>query len=154
MPGHLSPRPLSILVAEDDEDDRMFTVEALRETPHPGEVRFVHDGAELLDYLRHHGAYAGGESVAPRPAIILLDLNMPKVDGREALAEIKHDPELRRIPIVVLTTSSEEADIQQSYDLGANSFMTKPMTFDGLVKMIRQWAQYWFGSVELPFAAR
>jgi two-component system response regulator len=140
-------------MAEDDEDDRQFALDALREARHGSELRFVSDGAELLDYLRHHGHYAAGQAVAPRPAIILLDLNMPKMDGREALAEIKADPALRGIPVVVLTTSRDEEDIRRSYDLGASSFITKPVTFHGLVAVLREWSRYWFATVELPLSS-
>jgi CheY-like chemotaxis protein len=143
-------RPLSILMADDDEDDRQFTADALREARLMNDVRFVQDGEELLDYLRHRGSYSAGESVAPRPGIILLDLNMPKMDGREALAEIKRDTGLRRIPVVILTTSKTEEDILRSYDLGVNSFITKPVTFAGLVEVMKGWSRYWFEIVELP----
>jgi CheY-like chemotaxis protein len=103
-----------------------------------------------MDYLRHEGRYADGSVDAPRPGIILLDLNMPKKDGREALAEIKSDETLRRIPIVVLTTSKDEQDVLGTYDLGVNSFITKPVTFTGLVEAMRTWTRYWFELVELP----
>jgi CheY-like chemotaxis protein len=153
MADEHAERSVSILMAEDDEDDRLFAMQALREAQ-SHEVRFVRDGVELLDYLRRDGPYAHPDAVAPRPAIILLDLNMPKMDGREALTEIKRDPDLRGIPIVVLTTSSAEADIICSYELGASSFITKPMTFAELVDVMRAWAQYWLGPVELPPHAR
>src|SRR6201995_974172 len=113
-------------------------------------MRFVVDGQDLLDYLRHEGRWEGAGDEAPRPGIILLDLNMPKKDGREALAEIKSDESLRRIPIVVLTTSKDEADVLRTYDLGVSSFITKPVTFGGLVDVMRTWTQYWFEIVELP----
>jgi two-component system response regulator len=116
-------------------------------------MRFVVDGQELLDYLRHEGAYANGAD-APEPGIILLDLNMPKKDGREALAEIKSDPALRHIPVVVLTTSKAEEDIFRTYGLGVNSFITKPVTFGGLVEVLRAWSRYWFEIVELPVRLR
>jgi CheY-like chemotaxis protein len=113
-------------------------------------MRFVGDGRELLDYLRRTGRYADPALEAPRPGIILLDLNMPKKDGREALAEIKADGSLRRIPVVVLTTSKDEEDVFRTYDLGVNSFITKPVTFGGLVEVMRTWSRYWFEIVELP----
>ena len=113
-------------------------------------MRFVVDGQDLLDYLRREGRWADPSMDAPRPGIILLDLNMPKKDGREALAEIKADESLRRIPIVVLTTSKDEADVLRTYDLGVSSFITKPVTFAGLVEVMRTWTQYWFEIVELP----
>ena len=112
------------------------------------EMKFVVDGQDLLDYLRHEGRLT--EEDSPRPGIILLDLNMPKMDGREALAEIKADDSLRRIPVVVLTTSKDEADVLRTYDLGVNSFITKPVTFGGLVEVMKTWTQYWFEIVELP----
>jgi CheY-like chemotaxis protein len=113
-------------------------------------MRFAVDGQDLMDYLRREGEYANSGADAPRPGIILLDLNMPKKDGREALAEIKSDPELRRIPIVVLTTSKDEEDVLRTYDLGVSSFITKPVTFAGLVEAMRTWTRYWFELVELP----
>jgi CheY-like chemotaxis protein len=113
----------------------------------------VVDGQDLMDYLRHEGKYTDGDE-APVPGIILLDLNMPKLDGREALAEIKADPDLRQIPIVVLTTSSAESDIHQAYELGVNSFITKPVTFAGLVEVMQGFSRYWFEIVELPVQAQ
>ena len=112
------------------------------------DLRFVNDGEDLMDYLARRGAYAGAN--APRPGLILLDLNMPRKDGREALAEIKADPELRKIPIVVLTTSRAEEDIFRTYDLGVSSFITKPVTFEGLVDAMKVLAEYWFEIVQLP----
>jgi CheY-like chemotaxis protein len=138
-----------ILMADDDADDRELTKDALTESRLANELYFVEDGAALLDYLHRRGAYSRPGS-APRPGVILLDLNMPRMDGREALREIKADPELRNIPVVVLTTSKAEEDILQSYDLGANSFITKPVTFDGLVEVVRGLGKYWFDIVELP----
>jgi CheY-like chemotaxis protein len=113
------------------------------------ELRFVVDGEDLMDYLHHRGKYQDPAS-SPRPGIILLDLNMPKKDGREALKEIKSDPELRRIPVVVLTTSDAEEDIIRSYDMGVNSFIKKPVTFDGMVEIMKALGDYWFQIVELP----
>jgi CheY-like chemotaxis protein len=114
-----------------------------------GEIRFVEDGEELMDYLLHRGKY-GPPADATRPGLILLDLNMPRKDGREALREIKADPELRRIPVVMLTTSRAGTDVGGMYDLGANSFIAKPFQFDALVKVMCTINQYWFGTVELP----
>jgi CheY-like chemotaxis protein len=145
--------PITILMADDDEDDRELTREAMSDARLANEMRFVVDGQELMDYLRHDGAYADGVG-APEPGIILLDLNMPKKDGREALAEIKSDPALRHIPVVVLTTSKAEEDIFRTYGLGVNSFITKPVTFAGLVEVMRAWSRYWFEIVELPVRAR
>ncbi|MEI7729434.1 MAG: response regulator [Verrucomicrobiota bacterium] len=144
-----NPRPITILIAEDDPDDRLLAKDALVESRLANDVRFVENGEELLDYLRQQGAFANPET-SPRPGIILLDLNMPKKDGREALREIKADPNLRQIPIVVLTTSKAEEDIFRSYDLGVSSFITKPVTFEGLVEIMRVLGQYWFEIVELP----
>lgn len=141
--------PITILMADDDEEDCALTKEAMTDARLANEMRFVNDGEELMDYLRHQGKYGNGAD-APRPGVILLDLNMPKKDGREALAEIKSDPELRRIPVCVLTTSAAEEDIFRSYDLGVNSFMTKPVTFAGLVEVLQTWSRYWFEVVELP----
>jgi CheY-like chemotaxis protein len=143
------PESITILMADDDEDDRLMTKEALEEARLANNIRFVEDGEELMDYLHHRGAYKGGDN-APRPGLILLDLNMPKKDGREALREIKADPHLRQIPIVVMTTSKAEEDIYKSYDLGVNSFVTKPVSFDGMVFVITTLAQYWFQIVKLP----
>jgi CheY-like chemotaxis protein len=143
-------RPLTILLADDDEEDRELTRDALQNSRLANQMRFVVDGQDLLDYLRREGRWAGPEVNAPRPGIILLDLNMPKKDGREALAEIKADESLRRIPVVVLTTSKDESDVLATYDLGVSSFITKPVTFGGLVDVMRTWRQYWFEIVELP----
>ncbi|HEX8681637.1 MAG TPA: response regulator [Ardenticatenaceae bacterium] len=141
--------PIVILMADDDPDDRMFAREALEESRVVNELRFVEDGEELLEYLNRTGRYVEPAS-APRPGVILLDLNMPRKDGREALAEIKGNPSLRRIPIVILTTSRSEEDIVHSYDLGVNSFITKPVTFEGLVEVMKALGKYWIEIVELP----
>lgn len=142
-------RPIVILLADDDEEDRMLAADALDESRVVNDFRFVTDGEELLDYLYRRGKYSEPGS-APTPGLILLDLNMPKKDGREALREIKADPELRRIPVVVLTTSQAEEDIYRTYDLGANSFITKPVSFEGLVSVMRDIGRYWIEIVELP----
>jgi CheY-like chemotaxis protein len=139
---------ISILLADDDPDDRMLAQEALEENKLANDLHFVENGEELLDFLYQRGKFT--PETAPRPGLILLDLNMPKKDGREALREIKADPNLRRIPIIVLTTSKTEEDIYKSYDLGVSSFITKPVTFDDLVQVTRQIGKYWFGIVELP----
>ncbi|MFL5906845.1 MAG: response regulator [Solirubrobacterales bacterium] len=135
-------------MADDDEEDCALTKEAMTDARLANEMRFVSDGQQLMDYLQRQGEYGNGD--APRPGVILLDLNMPKKDGREALAEIKSDPDLRRIPVCVLTTSSAEEDVFRSYDLGVNSFITKPVTFAGLVEVLQTWSRYWFEIVELP----
>ena len=138
-----------ILMAEDDSDDRLLVRDAMTECRWEGDLRFVENGEELLDYLMRRGKYSQPTD-APRPGLILLDLNMPRKDGREALREIKADAELRRIPVVVLTTSKAGTDIGGMYDLGANSFIAKPFRFDALVNIMRVLAQYWFGTVQLP----
>lgn len=143
-------RPITILMADDDEEDRELTRDALTAAHLANPVRFVGDGQELLDYLRVEGPYGGRPAEAPRPDIILLDLNMPKKDGREALAEIKADQSLRQIPVVVLTTSRDEEDVLKTYDLGVSSFITKPVTFAALVDVMSAWTRYWFEIVELP----
>ena len=141
-------RPTVILMADDDADDRLLAQDALSESKIPGELRFVENGEELMDYLQRRGRFSAAS--APRPGLILLDLNMPKKDGREALREIKANPDLRRIPVVVLTTSRADTDIGHVYDLGANSFISKPVSFDALVNMMRTVGHYWFETVELP----
>jgi CheY-like chemotaxis protein len=143
-------KAVTILMADDDEEDCELTRDALQDARLANEMRFVYDGQELIDYLRREGAYADPAADAPRPGMILLDLNMPKKDGREALAEIKSDESLRRIPIVVLTTSKDEEDVLRTYDLGVNSFITKPVTFAGLVEVMRTWTRYWLEIVALP----
>lgn len=136
-------------MADDDADDRLLAKDALQECKLHGDLHFVENGEELLDYLHRRNKYTQ-LSNSPRPGLILLDLNMPRKDGREALREIKSNPELRRIPVVVLTTSQADTDIAQIYDLGANSFITKPVTFDSLVKVMKVLGDYWCDIVELP----
>ncbi|MFL6235791.1 MAG: response regulator [Thermoanaerobaculia bacterium] len=140
---------MTILLAEDDADDRLLVKEALAEGRVLNELRSVEDGEELLDYLRRRGRYADPET-SPRPGLVLLDLNMPRKDGREALREIKGDPDLKRIPVVVMTTSKAEEDILSSYDLGASSYITKPVTFERLVELMKVLGRYWIEFVELP----
>jgi CheY-like chemotaxis protein len=140
-----------VLLAEDDSDDRLLVKDAMGDCGWDGDLRFVEDGEDLLDYLKHRGKYSQSAN-APRPGLILLDLNMPRKDGREALSEIKNDAELRRIPVVVLTTSKADTDIGRLYDLGANSFIAKPIHFEALVNVMRLLGQYWFSTVELPAA--
>lgn len=142
------PRPISILIADDDPDDRLLTRDALRESRLANGLHFVEDGEELMEFLQHRGRYDTLDT--PPPGIILLDLNMPRKDGREALQEIKADPVLRRIPVVVLTTSKAEEDVARSYDLGVSSFIVKPVTFEALVEVMRTLHKYWFEIVELP----
>ena len=139
-----------VLMAEDDADDRLLAQDAFTECQVPHELLFVENGEELLDYLHRRGDYTD-KSRSPRPTLILLDLNMPKKDGREALREIRADPNLRRIPIVVFTTSSADADVECVYELGANSCITKPASFDALVGVMQVLSRYWFSVVDLPF---
>ena len=138
-----------ILMADDDEDDRLLAQDALLESGENAELRFVGDGTELLDYLRGVGAYAAPPQ-APRPDLILLDLNMPHLDGREALRQIKADRRTRRTPVVILTTSCAEEDIWHAYDEGANSYVTKPVSFEGLVDVMKNLRRYWADTVQLP----
>lgn len=142
-------KPVLILLADDDADDRAFTIEACRECRFANEIDAVADGEELLEYLRGQGSYADG-AARGLPGLILLDLRMPRMDGFEALKAIKADATLKAIPVVVLTTSQAEEDIVRSYQLGVNSFITKPVTFEGLVQAVRTLGQYWFQLVELP----
>jgi len=130
----------------------MLAREALEESRLANDFRYVENGEELLDYLRRRGQYAD-PAVSPRPGLILLDLNMPRKDGFEALAEIKEDPNLRQIPVVILTTSRAEEDVYRGYDLGVNSFITKPVSFEGLVEAMKTLGRYWFEIVELPKTA-
>ena len=141
--------PITILLADDDEEDRMLIEDALRESRVLNELDSVKDGVELLEYLRGEGEFAH-RAGAPLPGLILLDLNMPRMDGREALLELKRDPRLRSIPVVVLTTSKAEEDIVRTYDLGVNSFVTKPVSFEVLIDIMRAITHYWFKIVLLP----
>jgi CheY-like chemotaxis protein len=141
-------RPITILMADDDEDDRDLARDALEGTRLGERMEFVTDGQDLIDYLRHDGPYAQAQT--PRPSIILLDLNMPRKDGREALAELKADESLRQIPVVVLTTSKDEVDVQNAYDLGASSYITKPATHRQLTEVMQAIARYWSEVVQLP----
>jgi CheY-like chemotaxis protein len=145
----IAKKPVVILMADDDAEDRMLAKEALQECRLANELRFVEDGEQLLDYLHRKGDFADPAS-SPKPGLILLDLKMPRKSGLEALAEIKQDSELRQIPVVVLTTSRAEEDIYRSYDLGVNSFVSKPVSFQGLVDIMRTMGKYWFEIVELP----
>ena len=143
------PKPIVILMADDDADDRLLAKDALTECRLANDLHFVENGEELMDYLHRRGKF-DLTTQSPRPGLILLDLNMPKKDGREALREIKTDPELRKIPVVVLTTSKADTDIGRIYELGANSFISKPVTFDSLVNVMKIIGNYWFEIVELP----
>ena len=149
MTPNRSGKSITIVMADDDEDDRQMTKEAFEASHLANQLRFVENGVELLDYLYHRGKFSDPDS-SPRPSIILLDLNMPKKDGREALAEIKKDPDLQGIRIIILTTSKAEVDIFRTYNLGATSYITKPVTFEALVDVVRTLGKYWLEIVELP----
>lgn len=146
----MSPvQPVHILIADDDQDDCLMTREAFRECRISNPLHFVHDGESLLDYLRHRPPYTDPARY-PRPGLILLDLNMPRMDGREALQVLKSDAELRSIPVVILSTSSADEEVQRSYALGVNSFITKPVSFSDLLEVVRNLGRYWLEIVELP----
>ena len=149
MNSSATKESILILMADDDEDDRLMAKEALDEARLINEMDFVEDGEDLMDYLYRRGKYEELKG-KPLPGLILLDLNMPRKDGREALKEIKADRRLQLIPIVVLTTSRAEEDVLRTYDLGVSSFITKPVTFEGLVEVMKNLAKYWFDIVTLP----
>ncbi|MDV3504938.1 response regulator [Marinobacter sp. M-5] len=144
-------RPITILMADDDPLDRMLTQEAFEESKSINPLYFVENGEELLKYLRRHPPYNAEEH--PFPDLILLDLNMPKMDGRDCLVAIKKDPTLKHVPVIVLTTSNREEEVFRSYDLGASSFISKPVDFEKLVSQIRIFNSYWCSIVELPDAS-
>jgi CheY-like chemotaxis protein len=144
-----STLPIRILVAEDDADDRLMIRDAFEESRLGNPVDFVEDGVDLMDYLLRQGKYTGNGDL-PYPGFILLDLNMPRKDGRTALKEIKANPVLQRIPIIVLTTSKAEEDIVRTYNLGVNSFICKPVTFESLVEIVKTVGRYWIEIVALP----
>ena len=137
---------IRILLVDDNEADVRLATEALKAAKVANSIHVVHDGVEALEYLRRQGAYA----TAPRPDLILLDLNMPRKNGREVLVELKSDPDLRNIPVVVLTSSSDEADVVKSYDLHANCYIVKPVSFDGLIKVVKSLDEFWLSVVCLP----
>lgn len=142
-------KTIEILIADDDTEDRMLIIDALKESRLKNNVQYVENGEELLLYLQNKGVYSDKKKY-PTPGIILLDLNMPKKDGREALKEIKEDKNLKSIPIIILTTSKAEEDILKTYDLGVNSFITKPVTFTAMVEVMNTLKKYWLEIVELP----
>jgi two-component system, chemotaxis family, response regulator Rcp1 len=149
MPGtnqNTASRPISILLVEDNPGDVRLTREALREGKVQSELQVARDGVEALDLLSRRGPYAN----APRPDLILLDLNLPRKDGRELLAELKADETLRRIPVVVLSTSRAEEDIRRSYDLHANCYITKPVDLDRFIEVVKSIDAFWLGVAELP----
>ncbi len=145
----MNPRLITILLADDDADDRLMAKEALEESRLNNPLDMVEDGEQLLDYLRRVGNFTHLTD-KPLPGLILLDLNMPRMDGREALKEIKSDSELCRIPIIILTTSKAEEDVFRTYNLGVNSFITKPVSFNSLVDLMKTIGKYWFEIVTLP----
>jgi len=149
----MNKRPLNIMIAENDEDDRALVRFAFAECKLPNSVHFVEDGEQLLDYLYHRGAYQDTVNLA-RPDLILLDLEMPRMNGHEALKEIKGDPKLRSIPVVIFTTSKSANDINSTYSMGANSFIIKPVTYDGLIQVMNVLAEYWAEITELPLQSR
>lgn len=142
-------KPITILMADDDADDRDLTRQAFAESHVANDLRFVEDGEELMDYLYRRGRYSNPAD-APWPSLILLDLNMPKKDGRESLQELKANPKFRGIRVVIMTTSKAEEDVVRSYDLSAASYITKPVTFERLVEVVRTLGKYWLEIVELP----
>lgn len=141
--------PVIILMADDDEDDYLLTKDALKDSKLVNKLYRVEDGIELLDYLNCRGKYSNRDEY-PLPGLILLDLNMPRKDGREALKEIKSDDRLRHIPVIIMTTSKSDSDVFKSYNLGSNSFITKPVSFEELVELMKQIDKYWFHLVRLP----
>jgi two-component system, response regulator len=139
----------TILMADDDGEDCALVGDALRETGHPCDLRFVRNGEELFDYLRRQGEYQQPRD-APRPDLILLDLKMPRKDGRETLQELKADPDWRQIPVVILTTSAAGDDVNSCYEMGVNAFITKPVSFRKLVRILDALTKYWFDVAQLP----
>lgn len=139
---------MTILIADDDSDDRLLMEKALRQCNYQYAIQFVEDGEELMDYLRQRGAY--DKQNAPWPDLLILDLNMPRKNGFQALTEIKADAILRRLPVVVMTTSSAEEDVLKTYNLGVNSFVVKPFNFSRLVEMAEALKRYWLDTVKLP----
>ena len=145
-PREVASRPIEILLVEDNPADVRMTVEALKDCRVSNTLSVVEDGEQALSFLHKHDGY----SQRPRPDLILLDLNLPRKDGHEVLAEIKADPELRKIPVVVLTTSENERDVRRAYDLNANCYITKPMDLAGFAEVIRAIEHFWFTVVSLP----
>lgn len=139
-------RPIEIMLVEDNPGDVRLIVEAMKDKKMRNNLHVVEDGIEALAFLRQEGKYAD----APRPDLILLDLSLPKKDGREVLAEIKADENLRRIPVVILTTSRAEEDILKAYDLNANCYVTKPVDLDQFIKVVKFVKEFWLTIVKLP----
>jgi chemotaxis family two-component system response regulator Rcp1 len=146
MSIEIAPNPIRILMVEDNPDDVELTVEALKDGKVANILTVVRDGEEAMAYLRGEGEYQG----SVRPDLILLDINMPRKDGREVLKEIKDDPRLRRIPVVILTTSAAEEDILHTYDLHANCYITKPVDFDQFLRVVKSIENFWLTVVKLP----
>jgi CheY-like chemotaxis protein len=144
-----APKRRTILMADDDVEDCLLVRDALLETGRPCDLHFVRDGEELFDYLRHEGEYVEGRN-SPWPDLILLDLKMPRKDGRETIRQLKSDPHYRQIPVIALTTSSAADDVEYTYNAGANSYIKKPATFRELVGVLDALGRYWFETVELP----
>ncbi len=141
--------PVTILIADDDEEDRLMAKDAIEEARLMNDLHFVEDGEELMDYLYNRGRYTDKKS-SPTPGLILLDLHMPRKDGRQALKEIKSDPTLKRIPVIILTSSKEDRDIISAYDIGVNSYITKPVSFAALVEVMQSLRTYWINIVKRP----
>ncbi len=139
-------RPIRLLMAEDDREDQILVKRAFLKARLANHLEIVEDGEQLLDFLHRVGPFANAE----RPDLLLLDLNMPRKDGREALQEVKSDPELRHIPVIVLTSSVADEDVFRSYDLGVSSYIQKPVTFEKLVEVVEILGKYWFQIVKLP----
>jgi len=142
-------KPAVVLLVEDDPGEQELTRRALQEDVIKTDLHVVSDGEAAMDFLFQRGLYSAIDQ-APRPDLVLLDLNMPRMDGRQVLRRIRADSDLRRIPVVVLTTSKQEEDIIRSYNLGCNSFITKPVNLDGFIQTVRQLGSYWFELVTLP----
>ena len=145
----MKTKRFTILVVDDDEEDRMLTKEGIEESSLDCDLQFVEDGEQAMEYLLNKGTFKS-KAKFPVPKLILLDLNMPKKDGREVLAEIKQHPVLKKIPVIVLTTSNSPDDISQMYQSGVNSFITKPVSFSGMVQAMTSIKQFWFEVVTLP----
>jgi CheY-like chemotaxis protein len=139
---------MTILIADDDTDDRLFMEQALRQCGYTHRIQFVEDGEYLMDYLHREGGF--DDTNAPWPNLLILDLNMPRKNGFQVLREIKDDPALRRLPVVVMTTSSADDDVIKTYNLGVNSFVTKPFNFNRLVEIVSSLKTYWIDTVKLP----
>ena len=142
------PRPVQILLVEDSPGDVRLTQEVLREAKIANDLHIVGDGEEAMEFIRREGRYAS----APRPDLVLLDLNLPRKDGREVLEDIKGDPRLRGIPVIVLTTSAAERDVLRSYEMQVNSYITKPVDLNEFIRVVRTIEDFWLEIVRLPAA--